>query len=54
MVVGLLKGFSLNCSHVGVEPKYSDGIFEVLRCEAVGGVSGSVLLERSKGLDVGD
>ena len=26
----------------------------MLCCEAVGGLSGSVLLERSKGFDVGD
>ena len=54
VVVGLLKGFSLIYSDVGVEPKKSDEIFEVLCCEAIGGVSGSLLLERSKGLDVGD
>ena len=30
MVVGGLKGFSLICSDEGVEPKLSDGIFEVL------------------------
>ena len=54
VVVGLLKGFSLICSDVGVEPKESDGMFVVLCCEAVGGVSGSVILERSKGFDVGD
>ena len=53
VVAGGLKGFSLICSDVGVEPKYSDGIFEVLCCEAIGGVSCSVLLERSKGFDVG-
>ena len=39
---------------MGVEPKQSDGMFEVLCCEAIGGISGSVLLERSKGFGVGD
>ena len=51
---GRLKGFSRLCSDVGVEPMQSDEIFEVLCCEAVEGVSGSVLLERSKGFGVGD
>ena len=54
VVVVLLKGFSLFCSDVGVEPKQSDVIFEMLCFESVGDVSGKVLLERSKGLDVGD
>ena len=49
VVTGGLKGFSRICSDVGVEPKSSDGIFEVLCCEAIGGVSANGLLERSKG-----
>ena len=54
MVTGGLKRLSRICSDVGVEPKQSDGIFKVLRCEAIGGVSGNVLLEKSKGFDVGN
>ena len=38
---------------MGVEPKYSDGIIEVVCCEAVGGVSGYVLQEGSEKFDVG-
>ena len=51
---GRLKGFSRICSDMGVEPKYSDEKFELLCCEAIGGVSGNGLLEKSEGVDVGD
>ena len=37
--LGGLRGFSRICSDVGVEPKYSDGIIEVLCCESSVGVS---------------
>ena len=37
-----LKGFSRICSDVGVEPKYSEGRLEVLRCEKSVGVSGGI------------
>ena len=33
-----LKGFSLICSDVGVEPKYSEGMFDVCCCTGVCGV----------------
>ena len=46
--LGGLKGFSRICSDVGVEPKKSEGILEVLRCERSGGVSGNVLLKISE------
>ena len=39
---------------MGVEPEKSDGIFEMLCSEAVGGITGSVLLKKSKGFSVGD
>ena len=42
------------CSDVGVEPKYSEGILEVLRCERSGGVSGNVLFGFSGVIGVGD
>ena len=51
---GGLKGFSLFCSDVGVEPKYSDVRSEMLCFEASVGVFSSVLLERSEGVGVGD
>ena len=38
VVAGGLKGFSRLCSDVVVEPKYSDGMFEVVCCDAVVGV----------------
>ena len=31
-----IKGFSRICSDVGVEPKYSDGMFDVLCCDEYG------------------
>ena len=52
--LGELKGFSRICSDVGVEPKYSEGILEVLCCEMSVGVSGNVLLEFSEVDGVGD
>ena len=54
MVFGGLKGFSRNCSDVGVEPKQSDGIFEMLCCERRVGASGNALLESSDVVGVGD
>ena len=51
---GGLKGLSRICSDVGVEPKYSEGIFEVLCRESSVGVSGNVLLEFSGIVGVGD
>ena len=54
MVSGGLKGFSRICSDVGVEPNYSDAIFELLCFEESGEVSGNVLLKVSEGFDVGD
>ena len=33
--VGRIKGFSQICSEVGVEPKYSDGIYGVFCCKTV-------------------
>ena len=50
---GGLKGFSLNSSDVGVEPKYSDGRFEMLCCEASVGNVGTVVLESSEVVGVG-
>ena len=52
--VGGLKGFSRICSDVGVEPKKSEGMLEVLCCERSVGVSGNVLLETSEVVGVGD
>ena len=51
---GGLKGLSRICSDVGVEPKYSEGIFEVLRCERSVGVSGNMLFGFSGVLGDGD
>ena len=48
VVSGGLKGFSRIFCDVGVEPRQSEGIFEVLCCEKSVGVSGSVLLESSE------
>ena len=48
VVSGGLKGFSWIFCDVGVEPRQSEGIFEVLCCEKSVGVSGSVLLESSE------
>ena len=52
--LGGLKGFSRICSDVGVEPKQSKGILEVLCCERSVGVSGNVLLKFSEVIGVGD
>ena len=52
--LGGLKGFSRICSDVGVEPKQSEGILEVLRCERSGGVSSNVLFGFSEVVGVGD
>ena len=52
--LGGLKGFSRICSDVGIEPKQSEGILEVLRCERSGGVSGNVLFGFSGVIGVGD
>ena len=38
VVVGGLKGFSLICSDVGVEPKQSQGMFDVFCCTGVCGL----------------
>ena len=54
VVSGGLKGFSRICWDVGVEPRLSEGIFEVLCCERSVGVSGSVMLESSDVVGVGD
>ena len=52
--LGGLKGFSRICSDVGVEPKKSEGILEVLCCERSVRISGNVLLEISEVVGVGD
>ena len=52
--LGGLNGFSRICCYVGVEPRYSEGIFEVLCCERSVGVSGSVLLESSEVVGVNE
>ena len=54
MASGGLKGFSRICCDVEVEPRLSEGIFEMLRCERSVGVSGSVLVESSEIVGFGD
>ena len=50
----VFEAFLRICSEVGVEPRQSDGIFEMLCCEVSVGISGNVLLESSEVLGVSD
>ena len=50
----VFEAFLRICSEVGVEPRQSDGIIEMLCCEVSVGISGNVLLESSEVLGVSD